>query len=231
MWEALRKVHGAQGQGRLNFLKKKFFNYKAGAEETIDEISSELSQLQIIIQDITELEAPTDLDVALTLINYVESKAYTMAKYHLKDMRELILTHTKERLKLVEQKIKDNQVNDIANKSFLKGKGGRLCFHCDKPGRIKVKYYKQLATNKGKKYTKNNLLATVNNKKDNKATQANQDKDNQKRGRSKNPTKKKKSGNARTAQDDSHDEDNTESVQMAQEVDAPTAWIIDSGAS
>ncbi len=49
MWEALQKVYGVQRQGRLNFLKKKLFSYKAGAIESIDEILSELSRLQIII--------------------------------------------------------------------------------------------------------------------------------------------------------------------------------------
>lgn len=59
----------------------------------------------MFIRDIKESEAPTDLDVALTLINSVDNEPYTVAKYHLEDMRDLILAHTKERLKLVEQKI------------------------------------------------------------------------------------------------------------------------------
>lgn len=107
MWEALRQIHGAQGQECWNFLKRKFFNYKTGAAETIDEISSKLSLLQPTIRGIKETEVPTDLDVAFTLINSVDNEAYTIAKYHLEDLRDLILTNTKERLKLVEQKIKD----------------------------------------------------------------------------------------------------------------------------
>lgn len=107
MWEILRKVHEALGQGRLNFLKRQFFNYRAGAAESIYDISSKLSRLQLIIRDIKESEAPTDLDAALTLINSVDNEAYTMAKYHLEEMQDSTLSHTKERLKLVEQKIKD----------------------------------------------------------------------------------------------------------------------------
>ena len=75
MCDTLRKVHGALGQGRLNFLKRQFFNYRAGATESIDEISSKLSRLQLIIRDIKESEAPTDLDVALTLVNSVDNEA------------------------------------------------------------------------------------------------------------------------------------------------------------
>lgn len=143
MWETLRKIHGALGQGRLNFLKRQFFNYRAGATESIGDISSELSRLQLIIRDIKESEAPTDLDVALTLINSVDNEAYTMAKYHLEEMRELTLAHTKERLKLVEQKLRDktNQETETANKASSKSNSGGLCFHCEKPGHIKVRCY------------------------------------------------------------------------------------------
>lgn len=128
MWETLRKIHGARGQGRLNFLGRKFFNYKAGAAELIDDILSERSRLQIIIRDIKETEAPINLDVALTLINSIDNKAYTMAKYHLEDMREFTLAHTKGRLKTVEQKIKDETVQneDTANKVSAKSKGKPL---------------------------------------------------------------------------------------------------------
>ena len=151
----IAKTHGAQGQGRLNFLKRKFLNYKAGAAESIDDISSELSRLQIIIRDIKETKASIDLDIALTLINSVDNEAYTMAKYHLEDMRKLTLAHTKERLKLVEQKIKDEMTpkEDTANKAFAKGKDKRTCFFCHNPGHIKVKCYEWLATKDGKAYT------------------------------------------------------------------------------
>ena len=66
-----------------------------------------------------------DLDVALTLINSVDNDAYTMARYHLKDMREFTLSQIKERLKLVEQKIKDKttQSGKTANRAGGKRKG------------------------------------------------------------------------------------------------------------
>ncbi|MCJ1270052.1 hypothetical protein MMC22_009946 [Lobaria immixta] len=73
MWETLRKAHGAQGQGRLNFLRRKLFDYKARAAESIDDISGEFSRLHIIIRDIKETEAPTDSDVALTLVDLDET--------------------------------------------------------------------------------------------------------------------------------------------------------------
>ena len=107
MWEAFRKVHGTLGQRRLNFLIRKSFNYRAGASESIDDVRSNLSRLQMTVRDIRSMEAPTDLNIALTLINSVDNEAYTLAKYHLEDMENLTLANTKERLKVVEQKIKE----------------------------------------------------------------------------------------------------------------------------
>lgn len=119
----------------MYFLKRKFFNSKAGAAGSIDKISSKLSRLQLISQDIKATETPTDLDAALTLINSVDNEAYTIAKYHLEDLRELTLADTKERLKLVEQKIKDEITpnDEIANKALENAKGGKLCFMKEKP--------------------------------------------------------------------------------------------------
>lgn len=97
-----------------------------------------------------------------------------MAKYHLEDTRELSLAHDKERLNLVEQKIEDEITpnGETANKAHGKAKGGRLCFHCDKLGHIKVKCYEWLATEEGKDYAK--TLSNEDGKADNEAMQANQ---------------------------------------------------------
>ena len=74
--------------GQAEFLeKKKFFNYKAGPSESIDDASSNLVRLQMTIRDIKSSEASTDLDVALTLINSVDDEAYILAKYHFEEMK------------------------------------------------------------------------------------------------------------------------------------------------
>ena len=124
MWEALRQIQGAQGQEYLNLLKRKFFNYKTGTAGTIDEISSKISRLQPIIREIKETEVPTDLDVALTLINSVDNEAYTIANYNQEDLRDLTLANTNKRLKLVEQILKD----EIPNKTSGKAKGRDIVF-------------------------------------------------------------------------------------------------------
>ncbi len=63
-----------------------------------------------------------DLDGTFNLINSVDTKAYTIVKCHLEDIRELTLAHTKKSLKLVEQKIKDEITpkEDTANKASSK---------------------------------------------------------------------------------------------------------------
>lgn len=83
MWESLKKVHGALGQGRLKFFqrrKRRFFNYQAGSDESIDNVSSNLTRWQMTIRDFKRSKVPTDLDVALTLINSIEEDAYNLAK-------------------------------------------------------------------------------------------------------------------------------------------------------
>ena len=238
MWEALRKVHGALGQGRLNFLKRKFFNYKAGPSESIDDVSSELSRLQLIIRDIKDTEAPTDLDVALTLINSVDDEAYTLAKYHLEEMENLTLAHTKERLKSVEQRLKDDQASDEkANRSgpSVPGQGPRKeereCHHCKKKGHLKRQCFKWLQTDEGKKFKEN--------KKNQEEQQDQPDKPANQKGRgtsqvSRGRKSSRGGGRARTAQD--IEEETDDEALMARDAtgrDLPQqdVWVIDSGAS
>ena len=66
-------------------------------------------------------------------------------------MENLTLTHTKERLKLLEQRIKDDQgIEEAANKAGPpRRKDDRKCFFCDMMGHIKVKCFKWLDTNEG----------------------------------------------------------------------------------
>lgn len=45
IWERLQKIHRVQRQGSLNFLKREFFNYKAGVAESIDNILIKFFQL------------------------------------------------------------------------------------------------------------------------------------------------------------------------------------------
>ena len=136
-------MHDVLKQDRLNFLKKKFFNYKVGSSESIDDVSSNLIRLQMIIRDIKSTETLIDLNVVFILINSVDDEVYILAKYHFEKMEKLILAHTKERLKFVKQRIKDDQaIEESANKAEFRKKDDRKCFFCDKTDHIKVKCFK-----------------------------------------------------------------------------------------
>ena len=150
MWKALKKVHDAFDQKKLNFFKKKFFNYKTETTKSIDDVCSNLFRLQIIIRDIRSMKASTDLNIALILINLIDNEAYIMIKYHLKNMKNLTLIHIKERLKLIKQKIKNDSItDDVANKSEIsnkkrskKQKNKRECYFCNKRKHYKLKCFK-----------------------------------------------------------------------------------------
>ena len=149
-------MHGVLGQSRLNFLKKKFFNYKAGPNQSVHDVSSNLIRLQMIIRNIKAIETPTDLNVAFTLINSVDDEAYALIKFPFEEMESLILVQVKKRSKFVKQFIEDDQATEItANKagSASRRKDDRKCFFCDK-GNLKVKCFKWLATDEEKKYMK-----------------------------------------------------------------------------
>ena len=150
MWKTLKKIHDAFNQKKLNFLKKKFVNYKTEATKSIDDVCSNLFWLQMIIRDIKSNEISIDLNIALILINSVNNKTYIMIKYYLKNMKNLTLIYIKKRLKLIKQKIKNNSItDDVANKSKIsnkkrskKQKNKRECYFCNKRKHYKLKCFK-----------------------------------------------------------------------------------------
>ena len=143
-------MHDAFDQKKLDFFKKKFFNYKTETTKSIDDMCSNLSRLQMIIRDIKLTKTSIDLNIALILINSIDNKTYIMVKYHLKDMKNLTLIHIKKRLKLIKQKIKNDSItDDVANKSKIsnrkrskKQKNKRECYFCNKRKHYKLKCFK-----------------------------------------------------------------------------------------
>ena len=106
-WEALQQVHGKFTQGRLVHLMTRFFTYKAGASESIEEIKMELCKIQDMIINVRPEETPSDLMTAWALMRAIDNEAYDLAKFHLEEMKDLSLAYTVERLKAVEMKLKD----------------------------------------------------------------------------------------------------------------------------
>ena len=88
-------MHDAFDQKRFNFCKKKIFNYKTETE-TIDEIASNLIKLQIIMRNMKKTKASINLNVAFILINAVNDEAYALAKFYLKNMKNLTLCYVRK---------------------------------------------------------------------------------------------------------------------------------------
>ena len=96
----------------------------------------------MIIQNIKKTKTSTNLNVVFTLINVVDDKAYALIKFYLKNIKNLILIHIKKRLKIVKQRIKNNQRTDkIINKTKTKEKNNQECYYCKKK-HITFKYFK-----------------------------------------------------------------------------------------
>lgn len=62
-WDAMGQVHGTYSQGRLYFLKTKFFLHKAGAAESVDDVKTELCKIRKMIRNVRATEVPTEFDV------------------------------------------------------------------------------------------------------------------------------------------------------------------------
>ena len=237
-WMALKKVHEAAGQGRLSLLKQRFHNYKAGPNETVDEVVGALTRLQQMMANIKERESPTDMDLALRLIASVDEEAYALTKYNLEEMEDLTSVHAIERLKLVEQKMKDEQaIEETANqarggRSGKKDKETRECYYCEKKGHLKTRCFKWLATNEGKEYLKKK--ADESDQLDTPEPKS----PNQKEKKGSGKTSDRPIGSARTAKekksDDSVDPDDSDEAWMA--IDglinrSSQGWVLDSGAT
>lgn len=143
-WEALKKVHGVYAKGRINYLLKRFYTYKAGPSYSIDDISGALETLRIQSADIKAEYKPHDTLMAVALISAVEDPAFDTAKALLEQNSELTLETTKETLKATEQKLKIEQ-EDFAIESAHRANGAKKskrppskCDHCGKLRHIKA---------------------------------------------------------------------------------------------
>lgn len=152
-WDALRQVYGTYSQRRLHFLKTKFFLYKAGAEESIEDVKSELCRIREMIRNVRATEVPTEFDVAWALMNAIDNKTYDFVKYHLEEMKDLTLTYTVEWMKAVKMKLKNT--NTSVTKSAHKARDGKdrkdtVCYHCGEHGHIKFYCNDWLANTKNR---------------------------------------------------------------------------------
>ena len=190
-------------------------------DQPIDEVANELQNLAMEIADIKTSEQPSDLSVAMTLMNAIKDPAYDTAKFILEDLGDPTLEKTLESLKRVEQRLKDGQETETANKAINKGKAIPKCSHCPKRHNSNDCWDWQDNTDEGKKWVKehpNEVKPRPENYRKSKSD--NKQSKNKPRGR----------GAARAAKDESNS-DSEDSAWMAQDDQHSPGWVIDSGAS
>ena len=102
MWRSLQQCH--RSWAKLVSLKRRLIAYKAKPGSSVEIIAGELSGLRMSITDIDPSEAPLDLDLALRLMDSVQGKEYTVAKFLLEETQDLTFSHVRQRLHNVDWK-------------------------------------------------------------------------------------------------------------------------------
>lgn len=97
----------------------------AAANESIEDIKSELCKIREMIRNVRTEEVSTEFNVVWSLMNAVNNESYDLIKYQLEKMKNLTLADTVERMKAVEMKLKDTDVP--ASESAHKGHENGIC--------------------------------------------------------------------------------------------------------
>ena len=156
-----KKVHGFHAKERIDFLLKRFYNYRPGPNDAVDNIAAALESLRLEIADIKAEYAPPGPVMAITLMSAIEDPAYETTKHLLEREPELTLEAAKEALKSMEEHLKqDDAIEDAmenAHRANFKGKGPpRKCDFCKKTGHTKKYCWDWLDnTEKGQEWERN----------------------------------------------------------------------------
>lgn len=107
MWDLLQQ--GQRSWAKMIHLKRKLIGYKAKPGSSVEQIAGELSGLQRSITEIKASETPSDLDLALRLMDSVQGTEYARAKFLLEEVlleesQDLTFDHARQRLHLVDWK-------------------------------------------------------------------------------------------------------------------------------
>ena len=171
VWDTAAEIHGRDSRARLVPMLRRFHTYKAKPEEGVDETVAELEDMRDIIANINPEVRPTDIMMALVLMDSVDHERYNAVKVQLNDLEDLTFRKVVEKYKEIEQLARDNADTpyDTAQKASSKSKFKGKCYHCKKPGHVKTKCYKWLATDEGKAYKEDNDTADTAQEKGKKA--------------------------------------------------------------
>lgn len=100
------RTMGFYAKGRIKYLLKRYYMYKAGPSDTIEDISGALETFRIQMADTKAEYEPHDAVMAIALISTVDDPAFDTTKQLLERDPNLTLETAKEALKATEQRLK-----------------------------------------------------------------------------------------------------------------------------
>ena len=89
VWDAQKEIHGKDSRTRLVPMLRRFHTYKAKEEEGVDETAAELEDMRDIIAKINPEVKPSDIMMALVLMDSVDHERYNAVKLQLNDLENL----------------------------------------------------------------------------------------------------------------------------------------------
>ena len=102
---------------RLTPMLQRFFGYTKNNDESIDKMMSSLTQLSVEIYELNPQAKPTDIHMAVVIMNACQGEEYAMTKHTLNQAEALTSAIAAEQLRTVK--------HDIRKDSFNLAKGDR----------------------------------------------------------------------------------------------------------
>ena len=142
--DVMKTVSGVSGKGRLPAMLVQFVSYTKSADQTIDQVVSDLRKLRNDIADVYAPSAPSDILMATTLMSACKESEYDIAKVILGMSDHLTTELAVEKLKVVEA-AKDSAIFAGRGGRKARDRGGQpqerdlrqvKCYMCDEKGHI-----------------------------------------------------------------------------------------------
>lgn len=98
VWNTAAEIHGRDSRVRLVPMLRRFHTYEAKPEEGVNETVAELEDMRDIIANINPEVRPTDIMMALVLMDSVDHERYDAVKVQLNDLEDLTFRKVVENL-------------------------------------------------------------------------------------------------------------------------------------
>ena len=143
-WDALKRMPGVSGKARLPIRIQRFYSYTKSADQTIDQVVSDLRKLRNDIADVNASSAPSDIAMATTLMAACKESEYDIIKVILGMSDHLTTELAVEKLKTVEA-TKDSAIFARRGGRKARDRGGQhqerdlrqvRCYMCDEKGHL-----------------------------------------------------------------------------------------------